>query len=77
MLMDGLGQASSSKRQPGLHQAVCGFLKNISYELVVKTTSFIYVQLIMLTNLTVMQKWQNDLGWDQVAVQLCASGTGW
>lgn len=33
MLMDGLGQVSSSKRQPGLHQAVCGFLKDISFEL--------------------------------------------
>lgn len=48
MLMDGLGQVSSSKRQPGLHQAVCGFLKNISFELVVKTTCLIYVQLMML-----------------------------
>lgn len=24
-----------------------------------------------------MQKWQNDLGWDQAAVPLRASGTGW
>lgn len=80
MLMDALDQVSSSERQPSLHQAVCDFLqKHKRHCCVSHLNHHFHVHSAQWdhTNLKVMQKRQSNLGWDQAAVQLRASGTGW